>query len=128
MTSSTPPRVLRAGLFLSRMRGKGPVAEVRLPLGTDLVLGGDEEATLRVPDWHGPPLRLISGNQELQLGPGMQVNMCAVDGTARLLGTYEELVERGETLPIPICMRRLNVSIGDDIAVLTEYVDGEADG
>jgi hypothetical protein len=89
----------------------------------DIRIGREEDdAELSCAAWAGPPLLLISADGMLYLAPGMRVNMCGVEGDARIIGTYEELTASGMTMPLPILDRRMNISVREGISVLTEHV------
>jgi hypothetical protein len=103
------------------------VGETILPAGEDLVIGGGPPATLVVPDWTAPPLLVISGGTQLHLGPGMRVNMCGDEGKDHIVGTYEELLAGGMSLPIPIALRRMNIRVTNGLSVFAHYLpDSEA--
>lgn len=99
------------------------VRELVLPPGEDVTIGQLGEATVSVPGWHTPPVRLVTG-ELLHLAPGMRVNMCGDSGEDRIVGTYDELLAAGITIPIPLCGRRVNVLIRAGVSVFTKYVEG----
>ena len=100
------------------------VAEGTFEPGSDVVLGADTTCTLVVPEWEGPPIRLISGDGFLHLAEGMRVNMCGDGGASRIMGTYDELNAADPSLPIPILQRRLNVTVRKGVSVFAKYVEG----
>jgi hypothetical protein len=104
------------------------VSEAILPPGVDLVVGGGPPATLIVPDWTEPPVLVISDGTHLHLSPGMRVNMCGDHGEAHIIGTYEELLVDGLTLPITISLRRMNIRVKRGLSIFAKYVPGEEEG
>jgi len=119
---------LRAAVCRSTPDNATIVCEETLLPEQDLVLGGDASASLVVPDWSGPAIRLVTRDGLLHLAPGMRVNMCGDGGSGRIVGTYEELVAEGVSLPIAIMGRRLNVRVRAGLSVFAKYVNdrGEA--
>jgi hypothetical protein len=113
-------RRLRAGAYVAAEQRI--VHERVFDAGGDVTIGADEAAGLVVPSWVGPPVLLISGGSLLHLAPGMRVNMCDDAGGARIVGTFEELIARGEAMPIPIQLRRMNIRVRQGFSVLTDYV------
>lgn len=113
---------LRATVCKSTPDDATIVCEATLRPDQDLVLGSDSSASLVVPDWTGPNVLVISSDGHLHLAPGMRVNMCARTGGMHLIATYEELLERGTTLPIPIMGRRMNIRVSAGLSVFAKYV------
>ena len=97
------------------------VGRVFLP-GEDVVIGSDPAASLSIPDWNAPPFLLITGNGGLYLAAGMRVNMCDARGSARLVGTFEELQAAGEAMPIEISMRGMNIRVRKGLSVFAKYL------
>jgi hypothetical protein len=112
---------IRAGVYV---RAEGAVVcERRLDARADIRIGREEDGVeLYCAAWAGPPQLLISADGMLHLAPGMRVNMCGVDGDARIVGTYEELTAGGLTMPLPILERRMNIGVREGISVLTEHI------
>lgn len=98
------------------------VRELVLPLGEDVTIGQLGEATVSVPGWHTPPVRLVTG-EHLHLAPGMRVNMSRDGGEDRIVGTYDELLAAGVVMPIPIEGRRINVLLRAGVSVFVKYVE-----
>ena len=112
---------IRAGVYVRAENAI--VCERRLDAQLDIRIGREEDgAELSCAAWVGPPQLLISADGMLHLAPGMRVNMCGVDGDARIVGTYEELAANGMTMPLPILGRRMNIRVREGISVLTEHV------
>ena len=112
---------IRAGVYIQAE--DAIVCERRLDAHSDIRIGREEDgAELYCAVWTGLPQLLFSADGMLHLAPGMRVNMCGPHGDARIVGTYEELVASGLTMPIPILERRMNVRVRDGITVLTEHV------
>lgn len=105
------------GVYVSGQHGL--VAEYRLPAG--LVDIGPAGATIPIPEWSGEPWRLVSGDA-LFLREGMRVNMCNDDGSARLVGTFEELASAGVTFPIPIARRRMTITLRHGIQLFVKWL------
>jgi hypothetical protein len=114
---------IRAGVYIRAE--DAIVCERRLDAHADIRIGREEDgAELYCAVWAGPPQLLFSADGMLRLAPGMRVNMCGLDGDMRVVGTYEELVASGLTMPIPILGRRMNVRVREGNTVLTEHVAG----
>ena len=100
------------------------VAEATFAVGTDVFVGS-ADASVIIPGWVASPVLLISGDGFLHLGPGMRVNMCHAQGADRIVGTYEELVESGVVMPIPILRRRMNIRVQAGISIFAKYIDAD---
>ena len=112
---------IRAGVYVRA--DDAIVCERRLDAHADIRIGREEDgAELSCTAWEGPPQLLISGDGMLHLAPGMRVNMCGVDGDARIVGTYEELTASGLTMPLPILERRMNIRVREGISVFTQHI------
>lgn len=113
---------LHVAVCESRDNASTIVRELVLPAGEDVTIGQLGEATVSVPGWHTPPVRLVTG-ELLHLAPGMRVNMCRDGGEDRVVGTYDELVAAGVGMPIPIGGRKVNVLLRDGVSVFVKYVE-----
>jgi hypothetical protein len=115
---------LRVGVY-SRLEDR-VVAEKIFGPGSDVTIGGDSTASLIVPGWEGPPLRLLSAGINLHLEPGMRLHMCNDQGENRVLGTFEELAAGGVSFPLRITVSKLNIGVRDGISVFVKYL-GDAE-
>ncbi|MFO0736431.1 MAG: hypothetical protein U0270_11140 [Labilithrix sp.] len=112
---------MRAGVYVRA--DDAIVCERRLDACSDIRIGRDGDgAELSCAAWEGGPHLLFSGDGMLHLAPGMRVNMCGIDGDARIVGTYEELIE-GMTMPLPILGRRMNIRVREGISVFAQLVE-----
>jgi hypothetical protein len=119
-------RRLKIGVCRSSPSDARIVAEGIFEPGDDVTLGAAASATLIVPEWEGPPLRLVSEGLYLHLAPGMRVNMCNDGGEDHVIGTFEELSARGFTFPLRITVSKLNISVRPGLSVFAKYLaEGE---
>jgi hypothetical protein len=114
-------RRFKVGVY---MRDRGIVTERILEPGADVSLGGDERATLVVPDWFDPPQLVIEGTR-LHLEPGMRVNMCHDQGEDHVVGTFEELTAAGLTFPLEIIVSKLNITVRPNISLFVKFLPPE---
>jgi len=119
-------RRLRVGVCRRVGETASIVAERIFEAGDDIVLGADASEGLAVPGWTGPAVLVIEGGDLLKLEPGMRIHMCHDKGEDRVVGTFEELVERGVPLPLRINVSKLNIRVRDDISIFANYLAEEA--
>ncbi len=98
------------------------VGQAICPPGSDVLVGDEAEATVRVPGWPGPMLTIISHGRTLNLVAGMQLHMCHDDGENRAVGSYEELVNAGTNMPIQISCSKLNIAMNDEVVIYVMYL------
>ncbi len=113
-------RRIRVGLY--DPRSDRVVVKLILPAGSDITLGGGEDATLRVPAWDEAPIRLLASGHQLHMEPGMRVHMCHDDGEARVQVDFDGLEQRGLCTPLTITVSKVNVTLPSGRVVYLKYL------
>jgi hypothetical protein len=104
------------------------VARRMFDAGSDVTVGSDPSDAVVVANWSGPSVRIIQQGRLLDLRPGMRIHMCGDGGEGRVYGDFEELLERGFELPLPITVSRLNITLRPRLSMFVSYLtDDEAD-
>jgi hypothetical protein len=57
----------------------------------------------------------------------MRINMCGDQGEDRIVGTYEELLAGGVSLPISIALRRMNIRVTQGLSIFAKYLPDSAE-